>query len=177
MVNNSNSDPLAPRELDAQREAISQLARRVRYLETLPWGSGGDERQEYAKEWMGVGGTQIIPTGVDTILYFTEVEKTMAAYVTEAAAPYTRLTVPSGLDGPHVATAGVVFEGQPEGQRRLWIRINGEDQLVAMRVDAASGYFVTELNVSAPDWIWEGYYVEAMVWQNTGGDLLVGRVD
>lgn len=177
MVNNSNSnsDPLAPRELDAQREAIAQLARRVRYLETLPLGSG--DTTEYVKEWMGVGGTQLIPTGVDTILYFTEVEKTMAAYVTEAAAPYTRLTVPSGLSGIHVASAGVVFEGQPEGQRRLWIRVNGEDQLVEMQVDAAAGYFVTSLNVSAPAWLWEGYWTEAIVFQNTGGDLLVGRVD
>lgn len=172
MVYPPGRDPLAPDENDAIRAALSQLARRVRYLETLPIGDG--DPGQYAKEWMGEGDTQSIPTDTDTLLYFTENEKTHAGYI---ANPNTRLTVPSGLSGIHTALAGAVFEGQPEGQRRLWVVVNGEETLVSLQVDAAAGYFPTELNVSSPLWAWEGYWVEAWVWQNSGGDLLVGRVD
>lgn len=172
---NSPSDPLAPRELDAQREAIAQLARRVRYLETLPFGGG--DTAEYVKLWDGSGYTQSIPNDTDTVLHFDQREMTALGYVTEPAT-YPQLTVPSGLAGPYLANAGVAFEGQPEGQRRLWITIGDdvEEVLVAMQVDAAAAYFATELNVGAPAWLDAGYFVYAWAWQNSGGDLLVGAV-
>lgn len=167
-------DSLAPRETDALKEALSQLARRVRYLETLPFSGGGDERSEYAKLWQG--STQSIPNATDTILEFNNAEKTHAGYP-DPTLPRTYLTVPSGLAGIHTVSAGVVFEGQPQGQRRLWITVGEEDVLVAMQVDAAADYFDTELNVSAPAYLYAGYFVYSWVYQNTGGNLLVGKLE
>lgn len=180
----ANSSPSSRRELEATQEAVNQLARRVRYLETLPLGTGGGASEpDYVKLWMGAGEVQVVPTDTDTLLYFTDNEKTEAGYVDGVVSPYVVLTVPSGLSGIHTVSAGARFQGDPTGQRRLWVMVNGidggdGDELVAMQVDAADGeYFATELNVSAPAWLWEGYFVEAWVYQNSGGNLEVGQVE
>lgn len=171
----ANQDSLAPRENDALREALSQLARRVRYLESLPYSSGADSRPHYAKGWLGEGDTQSIPNETLTLVYFTEGERTHGSYLTPSSPPYYRITVPSGLAGIHTPSAGVVFESNATGQRRLLLLVNGSEELVAMQVDAAA-YFATELNVSAPAWLDDGYFVEAWVHQNSGGSLLIGQV-
>lgn len=61
MTQYRDADPLAPTEIGALRATAGQLARRLRYLETLPLGSSAGDLLGIV--WVMDGGGDTIPTG------------------------------------------------------------------------------------------------------------------
>ena len=119
---------------------------------------------------------QTIGTGA-----WTEINWTAENYDTHGfhdnAVNNTRLTVPTGYGGKYVIHAFVRWEANATGRRHLYIRVDDTDYIAATSVSpaVASAFYqsvTVEYELSA------GQYVEADVYQNSGGnlDIEVGQV-
>jgi hypothetical protein len=86
----------------------------------------------------------------------------------------TRITIPAGKGGKYLFTYLVRFAGNNSGRRDLALQINGTQGANLMRVQMPSDSgLATIYNASALLNLVAGDYVEAVVYQTSGGSLNV----
>jgi hypothetical protein len=83
----------------------------------------------------------------------------------------TRFTIPTGFDGYYLLGAMVDFAGNATGVRRLSLRLNGATELALAQVSAAGATVTRMGTVSLITHLAAADYVEATVFQNSGGNL------
>jgi len=112
--------------------------------------------------------TQTINTSTATALTFNTVDQNTAG-VFNAAQP-TRLTAP--VAGTYVVTASVSWSNNANGIRELHIRLNGgTTNLAIVSAGPTVGNPAPEQNVATTCHLNLGDYVEAVVWQTSGGSM------
>ncbi|TDD97648.1 hypothetical protein [Actinomadura rubrisoli] len=84
----------------------------------------------------------------------------------------SRYTAP--IDGLYQVTATVAWDSNSSGIREISLRVNGSTILDGNRIGAGFNITLTQ-TVSHLVRLTAGQYVEAIVWQNTGGSLAIDR--
>lgn len=116
------------------------------------------------------GAAQSIPNNSSTALTFnTDTEDVGGCH--DTAVNTSRITAPAGGDGWWGFMTNVEFPANATGHRQLSLRVNGSVFIASTSDPTPSGTNVTRLQVSTEYRLAVGDYVEAIVYQNSGGAL------
>lgn len=116
-----------------------------------------------------------ITTGVETALTFNTNIDAIPATIHNTSSNTSRLVVPAAAGGFYTMTAGTFFAANATGKRYIYFRKNGTTGLGPITIipsnAAGNG---TGIVVTCYATLVAADYVEAMVFQDSGGDLAAG---
>lgn len=117
-------------------------------------------------------GNYTIATGAITALTFdSELFDTDAYHSTSSNT--SRITIPSGKAGKYIISVVTYFDPNATGARAAYIRKNGANINFVQGGYTASGTLAAGLTISLTADLAVGDYIEAAVFQNSGGNLTV----
>jgi hypothetical protein len=118
---------------------------------------------------------QAIPTATTTALTMDSEESDTDGFHSTGSNT-ARMTIPTGLGGRYIVTAGTYFAGNATGQRILALRKNGTTDIRGSlsRIPTSHATNGSGMNVSRVVDLVAGDYVEAVVYQDSGGNLDAG---
>ena len=117
------------------------------------------------------GAAQVISTGGVGAAIGLDTDTYDVGAMHDTAVNNSRFTVPANGAGLYVMTAGVEIAANATGRRELSFRVNGATFIASARDSTPSASHATRLTVATEYRLAVGDYVEAMIFQNSGGNL------